>query len=249
MQIPLEFQLMIYLINNYSIHLNSNPYTVKRILLISLLFIFSKQASAQILRKCEREVAYGSATICLPFIESMKECFTNDTVNALALSTEYPGNIVLGYYLMDSTYARLNQLDSIEMGNFIKVYANEKLKDYKADNEVLKQICEATEASLKPAEWKNIKETVEEIVDSISVGTPKLVDEYSNLANTKSYILIVKYATETSSFVSVMALDIVLVQERILCLAYYADYTGKESQQKMKQLNDKILKAFVEINR
>jgi hypothetical protein len=222
---------------------------VKKILVLSLLCIFSNSLSAQILRKCEREVSFGIATICLPTIENMKECFTNDTVNALALSTEYPGNIVLGYYLMDSTYARLDQLDKIEMGNFFKVYAIEKLKDYKSDKEVLKQMCDVTEASLKPAEWKEVKETIENIVDSITVGSPKLVDEYSNLANTKSYIMIVKYETETSSFVSIMALDIVLVQERILCLAYYSDYTGKESQQKLKQLNDKVLKAFVEMNR
>lgn len=222
---------------------------MKKILTLILLFTFSKNLSAQILRKCEREVVFGSANICLPIVDNMKECFKNDTVNALALATEYPGNIVLGYYLMDSTYSRLNQLDSIEMGNFFKIYANENLKDYKSDKEVLKQVCDATEASLKPAGWKEIKETVEDIADSISVGAPKLVDEYTTMPNSKSYIMIVKYATETSSFVSVMALDVVLVQERIVCLAYYSDYKGKESQQKLKQLNDKLLKSFVEMNR
>jgi hypothetical protein len=222
---------------------------VKKIILFSLLFIFSESVSAQILRKCEREVSYGSANICLPFVENMKECFKNDTVNALALATEYPGNIVLGYYLMDSTYTRLSQLDSIEMGNYFKVYANEKLADYKSDKDVFKEICDATEASIKPKGFKEIKETIDEITDSISVGAPKLVDEYTSISNTKSYIMIVKYETETSSFVSVMALDLVLVQERIVFLAFYSDYTGKESQQKLKQMNDKILKMFVDMNR
>lgn len=205
-------------------------------------------ASSQIQKKCERSVSYGTASICLPFVENMKECFLNDTVNALAISTEYPRNIVLGYYMMDSTYSRLAHLDSIEMGNFFKVYANEKLKDHKSDKDFLKQVCEATEASLKPDGWKAIKETLEGIVDSISVGSPLLVEEYSGMKNTKSYIMIVKYKTESTSFVSVMELNIILVQERVVCLAFYSDYTGKESQQKLRQLNDKVLKAFVELN-
>ncbi|HQF29728.1 MAG TPA: hypothetical protein PLD36_14015 [Bacteroidia bacterium] len=224
---------------------------MKRILVVVFALFLTSFTQAQTGKSnihCERKTNFGEAELCLPSINGMKECYENEVVKAFADQTEYETNKVLGYYLMDSTYKAIVAGSEFEMGDYFKIYGTTKLADYKAGPKELDMINDVVEKTLEPVNFAEIKKKMDAQLDSIDVGAPMLLEKYSKNKNSKSFVLLVKYSTEESSYMMVMSLNMLLIKDRIVNLAYYREYHDEADITAMKASSDVVVKRVLDEN-
>ena len=74
---------------------------------------------------------YGYVNIRLPHIEGMHECHTHPRVMAFTERYRQSGPI-LGYYLDDATYPRVDSLGQITFDNYFMIYGDYNRENYDA---------------------------------------------------------------------------------------------------------------------
>ncbi|WP_299679704.1 hypothetical protein [uncultured Dokdonia sp.] len=215
--------------------------------IIHTLFLFLIYTNVTIAQEnnCVRKVTFGDTDICLPTIEGYKECYTYPTVKQSADATEVPINMVLGFYLDEETYAKKDNIGSISFDNYFKIYATKQIKDLKADTDILKRMQGMISASFLTENWDEFKKQLDTVDYEGEIGVPTIVKSYN--ANDQSFtaLLILKQKLDTGETnVLSFAMNGLLLQERLIWMAYYLDYEGEASIQKLQENNDRILAQF-----
>lgn len=224
---------------------------MKNNLVVILLLCFVNFSQAQSVKSnahCERMTSFGAADLCLPKVVGMKECYENEIVKEFADQTEYETNKVIGYYLMDSTYNAIVDGKEFNMGDYFKIYGTSKLADYKADAKDLDMMNDIVEKTLEPVNYAEIKKKIDSQLDSIEIGVPMLLEKYSKSNKSKTFVLLVKYSTEDSSYMMVMSLNMLLLNGRIVNLAYYHEYANESDITAMKLASDIVVKRVLDEN-
>ena len=217
-----------------------------------MLFVCFLLASCRVIGQnnlhCERQASFGVANICLPMIVGMKECYTDSSIKAIADKTEYVGNIVLGYYLSDTDYIQRRKLDKIRLSDFCKLYAVNQLKNYSAIENDLDDMMGAVEASFAKENWDKVKATIEKQFDSIAIGKPLLIEKYALDKRDKTFVLLTKYSEGDESVLLSMFLHVLLLQNRIVCFAYYSNYGNEGDLKTAKDKSNAIVITLLKNN-
>jgi len=198
---------------------------------------------------CYNSVSFGDIYICLPEIDGMKECYLVPIVKKLADQFEYEGNSVLAFYLNDKTYKQVDKLDEITYDDYFKIYATNQLKGIKAGKKELNEMSNAIGGNWIKEKWSGLKSKIEKDHNYLSVGRPILIEDYSPHEDVKTFIMLTKYQMEDYEYVMVMSMNMLLVKNRLIWLAYYKDYDGEESINKTKAKNDYIVLKFMDDNK
>ena len=96
---------------------------------------------------------YGYVNIRLPHIEGMHECHTHPAVMAFTERYRQSGPI-LGYYLDDATYPRVDSLGQITFDNYFMIYGDYNRENYDATPADLPLMQEQLERSLVGTNWQ-----------------------------------------------------------------------------------------------
>jgi predicted glutamine amidotransferase len=134
------------------------------------------------------------------------------------------------------------------MGDYFKIYGTTKLADYKADAKDLDMMNDIVEKTLEPVNYAEIKKKIDSQLDSIEIGVPMLLEKYSKSNKSKTFVLLVKYSTENSSYMMVMSLNMLLLNGRIVNLAYYHEYANESDITAMKLSSDIVVKRVLDEN-
>src|SRR6476620_9112348 len=79
-------------------------------------------AMAQTASKCARTVAAGTVSLCMPKLDGMNEAYEIPGVKSAVDASDGAGNYILGMYLPDSLYARVDEMPGLALDNYYKVY-------------------------------------------------------------------------------------------------------------------------------
>lgn len=198
--------------------------------------------------ECNRSVAYGDIELCLPVIDSMKECYSVPNVKELADQFEPEVSTILAFYLNNETFNLVDHLSEISFDDYFKISAANNLKDFKASKSELNQMANMLETNFIKVNWNEIKSNIENSLDFISVGQPVLIESYSPHSEIKTFVMFIKYQGEDFEYVMAMSSNMLLIKERLIYLNYFKIYDGEESIKKLKAKNDYIVLRLMEEN-
>jgi len=213
-----------------------------------LFFLFSGFISAQT-DNCAREGVFGDTPFCLPVVEGWNECYTYAPVKERADATEAPTNTVLGYYICDSNYVHIDNFENIDLNNFFKVYGTNAISQIDTDTSYLNEIEGLFNNGFFEEKWEDIGDSIEELLEDVSVGVPQGIETYKLSDDSFTSIMLIKYNVEGyGSFTMSMACSGMIINKRIIWLAYYLLYEDKSTIDMLKKNNEVIIRAFLESN-
>lgn len=197
---------------------------------------------------CSRVTPYGDVEICLPSIDGYSECYLNPVVKGLADHFEAPMNMVLGYYLPDSIYAKVDVLDQLSYDNYFKVYANKEMGTVKAGKKELEAIYKEVAENTISKNWSEVKGTVEGKLEGLQIGIPTVIEQYSLNDASKSLVMVINYSLGDESLPVIMAVSFIVVKERMVFLAYYLNYKNEDTIEKLKTNSSQIIESLISEN-
>jgi hypothetical protein len=185
----------------------------------------------------------------LPKIEGMKNAYNHPLAREIADNTIGSANQVLTYYLNDSIYQQVDSLDRMTFDDFFTLYATRKLNGYVASEEDLEQMYRVMENVLGGEDWQRVKTDVESQIEKLSIDQPTLINKYSVAPRAKTFQVITQYNPKNAApYRRLMCMNLMLLNERLVNLAYYIDYKGEQDIVKAKEKNEQLVKRFLEVN-
>lgn len=200
-------------------------------------------------KSCDKSVRFGNIDVCLPEIDGMTECYSNPMVKERADNTEYEGNSELGFYLNNETYKKVNKINEINFDDYFKIYATKSFAYKKFELPELNNMANKMEGNYIKTNWSELKKKAEKNRDFVSIGKPVLLDSYIPNKNIRTFVMLTKYNVDNTEFIMVATLNMVLIKEHLIWLAYYKNYNGEESINKAKSKNDYIVLRLDEENK
>lgn len=197
---------------------------------------------------CDRSTRYGNVEICLPEIAGMVECYDHPKVKPVADYYEYKDNDVLAYYLNEETYASAHRLADMAYDDYFKIYAVKKLAGVSVSNAEFRKNVKDMTGGLLRKNWDSIRGKV---LDShqIAMDQPVVIEEYALKDDVVTLILLMNYpAADGGNTITIGALNILRIRNRLVCMAYYRHYDGMESVANAKAKNDYIALKIMEVN-
>ena len=191
---------------------------------------------------------YGYVNIRLPHIEGMHECHTHPRVMAFTERYRQSGPI-LGYYLDDATYPRVDSLGQITFDNYFMIYGDYNRENYDATPADLPLMQEQLERSLVGTNWQEQGRRTEDAYNTLMVGQPAILQKYSPQEGVLTMIILMKYRQENGAESTVVsAANCLLIKKRLLSMAYYMAYQNASTIDALKQSNDAAVKAVMAAN-
>lgn len=210
-----------------------------------LILIMSNMLFAQE-NNCERKAKFGEVEICLPKIEGYRECYLNPVIKELADKTEVPINMVLGYYLNNDTYEKKDSIGLISFDDYFKVYGTKQIKDFKADNKLLNQMQEMVAQNFVSENWESMQKEIDKVGVEVKIETPVVVKKYSLSDNSFTLVMLARYQLEgIEPFVMAMTINGMVINKRLVWMAYYLDYKGKSTIGKLQDKSNLVLQEFL----
>lgn len=198
---------------------------------------------------CDNSVPFGDIDICLPKIDGMTNCYSNPIVKSRADEYNYEGNSILAYYLNNSTYKQIDKLNEITFDDYFQIYVTNKLKGVRIGQSELNETAKNIEGNYIKENWNDLKKKVENNHNYLSIGRPVLIESYSPNNQVRTFVMLVKYQIGNNEAVILMTMNMVQIKERLIWLAYYKKYDGKESIKHAKSKNDYIVLQMMDENK
>lgn len=222
---------------------------MQELLRIAFLVLVINQFSIAQSSSCSRITNFGEAKVCLPEINGYKECYDDSAVKYLADMTEMPTNIVLGFYLNNETHTKKDSLETIQFFDYFKVYGVNQVQNHKADNRTLVEMQKVLDSNYIQVSWDKLEKEIDGIGLNVKVGVPIVVDSYSLNDESTTYIMLVKYeGADTTSVTMAMSMSMLLLNDRLVFLAYYLEYMGEETILESKKQTDLIVTQLLSQN-
>ena len=202
------------------------------------------------IQACEKSADWGDTKICLPELAGMIECYSHPNIKAKTSRTASKDNFVLAYYLSNETYQEIDRIEEFNIDDYIKIFALTYLKNSKSDQAQLNKLSNVISNSALQVKWAEIKQGIEKKHDGLVFGKPVIIDQYSPDKNARTFIMIVKMKVfDSDEYISIITSNIVLVNERIISVAYCKSYEGEHSIIKSKSKNDYIISSLLAANK
>ncbi len=225
--------------------ISSQTLDMKRILLIAFVVTTTNSVRAQS-SNCERITKFGEAELCLAKVNGYKECYLEPKVRLLADMTEVPINMVLGFYLNNSVYEKRDSLGLIRFDDYFKIYGTKEIKDYKADKSTLDEMQKVLAGNFISKNWEEMEKEIDKIDLEVQVGVPTVIDSYTLNNKSFTYIMLARYELEgVEPYTMAMALNGMLLNERLVWMAYYRNYTDQSIVDQLKTNSNKILSQLM----
>ncbi len=191
---------------------------------------------------CSRTTSFGSVELCLPQVDGYQECYEKPSVKELADATEVPANTVLGFYLNNQTYERRDSLGLINFDDYFKIYGTLQLQDYKAEAKVLSEMQSVLSSNFIIKDWDLVEKEFDQLGFEGTINEPTIIKKYNLNEDSFTYILLVKYELEgVEPFTLVMSINGYLYKERLIWMAYYLNFDGEPSIDKLEKKSNEIL--------
>lgn len=198
--------------------------------------------------KCKNSFLFGDTKICLPQIEGMRECYSIPSVKSIVDKYEDARNSTIAFYVTDSTYNRIEKFGEFSINDYFKIYSPNIYKGLDLDLVALNDVATSIENGYIQENWDYLNNKIEKKVDFMSIGKPILIETYSLCNNTKTFILLTKVQASNDESLALFTINLILIKNRLIWLAYYKFYENIESFSNAKMNNDLFVLSLINEN-
>lgn len=213
---------------------------------ITLFFcLISSSLLAQVKRT---NVYFGETKIALPKIAAMTECYAEPVVK-LKASRVFNGRgmSILGLYLPDAIYKKIDILDAIPFDGYFLLYGQENMKNVKGNIQDLRKVAKIMRESFGKLEWDIDDITIEDKL--INIGKPVLIEEYSLKNEVVSFIGLTYCQADGVEYIGMSIMNMMNIKGKLLTMTGYFNYRNKDSIEKAKAKNDYAVLRFLDENK
>ncbi|MCG8579316.1 MAG: hypothetical protein MI866_05340 [Bacteroidales bacterium] len=213
-----------------------------RVICIAAILLLIGNGAFSQENECFRKTYFGAAEICLPEIEGYNECYDYPVVKQMADGTEAPTNIVLGFYLNDEIYGKKDSLGLIGFDDYFKIYGTKQIKDYKADNAMLKQMKDVLAGNFVSKNWDLMQKEIDKVGLDMEIGVPTVIKAYNHNDESFTYVMLTKYKMDGyEPYTMAMSINGLLLNERLVWMAYYLLYEDENTILRIQKSTNKII--------
>ncbi|PKA83540.1 hypothetical protein ATE92_1696 [Ulvibacter sp. MAR_2010_11] len=199
-------------------------------------------------KDCTRETTFGDLDICFPKIEGQTECYLHANVNARVNQFNDPENTILGYYLNNSVYEKVENLEGISYDDYYQIYAPNLAKNYTMSVAEMNQIMTMMTSGFLDKTMEDVNKSNSFSGKNLSIQQPMLIEKYPLNANSSTMIVLMRITNDTEDKVMAFSMNAVLVKKRIVFVAYYLNFDGEQSLTKLKSNTANFVAKFMEAN-
>ncbi|QNJ98100.1 hypothetical protein ALE3EI_1542 [Constantimarinum furrinae] len=193
---------------------------------------------------CNTKSDFGNITLCLPHIEGQTECHTHPKVQRHLAKFEDPENVLLGYYLSDRTFERVDSLGHFSFDNYYKVYASKKVLGVEADRKMLKDVMALMTSGFLDMTAEELNKDKNFSKHQINISEPVLLEKYTLSGDASIMVALMRLSGEQSNHLMAFTMGSVLIKKRLIFVAHYMDYTDESSIQTLKRNTEEFIKAL-----
>ena len=164
----------------------------------------------------------------------------------LADATEVQSNVILGFYLSNETYAKKSHLGLFGFDDYIKVYGTKHIKDTEASPKLLGRMKDFVARGFISKDWDAMDKEADKISSAVETRVPTVIKSYSENENSFTYVVLTKYDVGGAEpLVVANTINGLLVNNRMIWVAYYLNYKGEETITRLQENSNAILKEFL----
>ncbi len=197
-----------------------------------------KSAQKDNKKPCNNSVQFGDIDVCLPEVAGVKECHRDSLMKNKIAMIEMANTEVIGLYLNNRTYKQIEQIDQITYDDYFSVYISKSRKNIKAGKAELDETYGYAVSSFSNENWDKVNDMIKEKTAGLTIDKPVLIQSYSPNDKIRTALLMIQVNDLEEVHYMVVTMNLMLVKERIIFVAYYRNYDGKESIKKCKSVND-----------
>ena len=82
----------------------------------------------------------------------------------------------------------------------------------------------------------------------ISIGRPLLLEDYQLNSNVKSFVILINFKAENENIIMSAVLNVLIVKNRLIFMAYYDKYSNYNQIKKLKAKNDYFALSLFSVN-
>lgn len=249
MQRLLFFKLLVMFVH-YLVHMrNISGFIVLCLICACVNSGNKKNMTASKNRNCDTSVLFGDVNICIPNVKGYKDAHSFPDMAKQSRMIEANGNAVLGFYISDT--ANLGRTTDVDLyyEDYYTIFSPQQLKDVRSDESDLKETMRAALQNFSVQDWDSTKNRIKQMTSGqLEVNKPVLIRTYSLNDNISSAIVLMKVGHEGRMNSIVFCMNMLLIKDRIVSMAYYLNYTGVESIIKLKKNSDRIALELLNAN-
>jgi len=223
-------------------------YFKKTFILFCFIFLSGSIFSQNSMEKCLRTAPYGDIKICLPAIEGMTECYLNAIINQRANQFNFEGNSILAYYIPNEAYKEVETMEVSAYKDYFQIYVTNSLKNKMATKTDLKEMSGIIKSTFTNELWETAKEKIES-KHGIEVGKPIVIEDFKITDEAYGFLMLTKYSTGTDEMIMMMIMDMILIDNRMVWVAYYQKYTSDAIFKPAKEKNNLIISKIINSNK
>jgi len=101
-------------------------------------------------------------------------------------------------YLTDDIYSNTENLESLSLEEYFKIYVVYNMKDKTYGTSELKQTGEIMGKNFIADNWENLKDQIEQKSDNLTIGVPVIFESHIPADNAPSHLLITKVSNDVT---------------------------------------------------
>ena len=200
--------------------------------------------------RCKHSRPFGDINVCLPTITGMTECYSNPSIRRRADNLYQVGSTVLGAYLNNQIYGKIENLDEIVFDDYFFVYAPNKLLGAKIGTSELDNIFNLMTGNYLKENWEELKGKIEKFHDYlVSIGKPIILESYAPNDKIRTGIFLTKMTLENKEMISIAILNVMEIKQRMIFSSYTLTFDGEGSIKAAKTKNEDFASKFLIENR
>lgn len=199
-------------------------------------------------KNCKELVSFGDVDICIPTIKGYINIYNKEhqSMKDLLDSREDQTNQIIGYYVNSTSYE--NEIyKTFDNSDYFKIYSVKNYRNKHTTSSDLKKIFKMVQEGFVKENWDSINKKYDEIGRVDEIDQPIILDSYENNENFSTVIFLMKYSIENETKLVLIAMNFLLIENRIIHYGYYLEYND-ENLEKIKEKNNYIGLKILEEN-
>jgi hypothetical protein len=197
---------------------------------------------------CIKIFSYGTANLCVPALDSLVECYSDQMVQSMATQYEAKGNTIRAFYMSPEDLALLKQAGIFEPEAFMKIYTIDQLGSEESNDDHLHEVADYIASTFPVQNWEQLRVQLESGTQFISPNQSLFLERYAPAKKIESFLVLYNLQKGNETQLMVGILNIILVKKKLVGLAYYLKYRDPSTLDKAKAKNEAMVTAFLKQN-
>jgi hypothetical protein len=187
---------------------------------------------------CDTIVRFGEGSICLPNVDGWSQSLGNiDWGDRWGVFVD-EANVTFGVYLSEKQLALGDELKYAVFDDYFKLYAPKRSTQYKVTTHQLSELIQQFNGSALKASWNDVETLLEGKAGNVDLSVPVLMETYRLHDKVGTSLYLMRAVTNGVEQYNLMTISMVVINEHLMFVAHYLNYTGSHAVAMAKGKSD-----------